>query len=255
MSTQTLVAPAAPGSRPAHLQIANPTSIRYDADEHRIELWSPWYGRRRPSTATQECQFIGRLRELAALDSRPTATWKRHDITAIVTALRTALTAEEMLERAPGLEPRVLVAAYDELERRRTRSADAWLAIVAAPGMRAVETHGALAELLLPVAVSHLRALRLRRDGDLGALTAIIEDLAEQIERTGATARLLEAPLDGRVISQSRAEQIGEALYDTFGDGAWSLSSFLPPRVGTLVPARLAALLGEDRPDRSRTAG
>lgn len=264
MSVRTLVAPPHSsdssqsehtGGHAAHPRTASPNSIRYDADEHRIELWSPWYGRRRPCTAIEEARFVERLRELAAMDTRSPASWMRHDVTALVTALRTALTAEEMLERAPGLEPRILLAAYDELEARRAGAAGAWSAIVAAPGMPSIEAYGAQAGLLLPVAISHLRALRLRRSDDLATLTTVIEDMAEQIDRTGATALLLETPLDAPVISQSHAEQIGDALYDTFGDGAWSLSSFLPPRVGTLVPARVAALLGEERPDRTRIAG
>ena len=64
--------------------------------------------------------------------------------------------------------------------------------------------------------------------------------------RTTRRVQMLERRLAESLGDPHRSREIGTLLYDVRGQGAWSLPTYLPPRVGTLVPLRLAALLGDD---------
>ena len=66
------------------------------------------------------------------------------------------------------------------------------------------------------------------------------------MNRTTRRVLVLERRLSESVADIDRARELGTLLYDVYGQGAWSLPTFLPPRVGTLVPLRLGALLGDD---------
>jgi len=57
---------------------------------------------------------------------------------------------------------------------------------------------------------------------------------------------MLERRLADATDQPDAARELGTLLYDVYGNGAWSLPTYLPPRVGTLVPLRIAALLGDD---------
>jgi hypothetical protein len=233
--------------------LGSPATTKYDVSARRIELWSPWGGTGRPSTAADEARLIDHLRAL--VDARDTpAQHERQHVTSLVTALRNGLTAEQMLQMAPGLRPAELVAAYDALEARRVTAAAAWRAIVDAPDQVTIAEHGPAAAVLLPVIVIHLGSLQLRRRTDAPALRATVHSIDDEIIRTVHSTVLLEERLDAGTLSAAQEAQVGEMLYDGFGEGAWSLSTFLAPRIGTLVPARVAALLGEERSDRSRVA-
>jgi hypothetical protein len=69
---------------------------------------------------------------------------------------------------------------------------------------------------------------------------------SDQIARTSRRVLLLEDRVAQGADEPDRIRELGTLLYDVYGHGAWSLETFLPPRVGALVPLRLAALLGED---------
>lgn len=259
MSSQTLIAP--PVASCAAATLASPATTKYDVSARRVELWSPWSRAGRPGTAADEARLVVHLRTLAGAEQATTGacsakapSYARQHVTALVTALRSALTGEQMLQSAPGLQPRALLAAYDDLECRRAISAAAWQAIVDVPTVESLATHGPTAARLLPVVIVHLEALRLRRKTDAPVLRATIAGIEEEIARTLHSTLLLEESLDGGRLSDAHESQVGEMLYDAFGEGAWSLSTFLAPRVGTLVPARVAAVLGEDRGERTRIA-
>jgi len=260
MSTQTLVArPSTPtpeqqtsASTRARLLAAGSHS-RYDASARRIELWSPWGERERPSTAAEEAIFIARLRELSAGCTPPAAgeiTHRRYDITAVVTALRSAVTADEMLRSAPGLRPQAVVAAYDHLEACRTAAVAAWQTLVADPTANTFAAVCADAALLLPVAISRLRALLARHD-DPAVFARTVAQIDREIQATHVRALQLEDMLTG-IAGPAAAAQAAELLNDAWGEGLWSLATFLAPRVGTLVSVRLSSLLGEDRSDAGR---
>ena len=135
MSTTTLNA-ASDAAVSSITRNSFPTQSKYDVSSRRVELWSPWSGHRHPSTAAGELAFMTRLRELAVTGPRrePGAnSHSRRDVTALVTSLRGGMSADEMLEMAPGLRPASLVAAYGDLEARRLTSAQAWRALGITP--------------------------------------------------------------------------------------------------------------------------
>lgn len=205
--------------------------------------WLPWNGPGRPASAAEERRFVVRLTDLAeqvtseAFDPDGTG-WTRRDVTAVVTALRCGLSADELLERAPGLVPGRLVAAHRAVEALRRGSERAWNQLVGEPNhVRLVELGPAVAALLPVVAA---RLVEQARHGAAQLARAVASE-AEQVARVGGIARDVEA----WVVSDSATPGAGDLLYGDGEPGLWDHDHFLPPRVGALVPSRLAALLGE----------
>ena len=231
------------------------SSCRSHAETHsstyapiqRIELWSPWGGRRRPSTAAEERAFVDRLRQLAA--SEPSAgpssqPPRRIDYTVVVTALRNAVTADEMLRIAPGLKGGATVAAYADIDFRRARSVRAWRMLAADSTRSTFEEVGGDAARLLPDVITRLRQRLCQRPGDALGFRRAVSTFNSQIHATHVRALDLEDMLTGSP-GTARADHAADLLHDSLGEGIWNLSTFLAPRVGTLVTARLNALLHE----------
>jgi hypothetical protein len=229
---------------------------RLDSTKPRIELWSPWGGTGRPCTADEEAAFVARLRELALNDPEHDATtpapYQRRHITALMTGLRNSVSADDLLAKAPGLRPSVLLAAYDDIEAARLEAVHAWQTLAANPCAEALEDAGSIAAGLLPVVISQLRALRYRRAGDALALARVVARIEQEIQLTHVRALELEAMMQALPSNDEAAGRLSELLYDGCGDGIWSFGTFLAPRVGTLIPARLASLLGEEGTASSR---
>ena len=241
MSTQTLDAVASVAAR------GDDVNIRALGSTPRIELWSPWGNSSRPSTAAEETAFIARLRQLGfdQCDSAGAVPYARHHITALITGLRNAVRADDLLAKAPGLRAHVLVAAYDAVEAARRDAARAWQMLVATPTADMLEDVGPLAAGLLPVVISRLNALQLRRSADAPALGRVVARINDEIHRTQCRALELEAMMQAEPENSSASARVAELLYDGCGDGIWSYGTFLAPRVGTLIPARVASLLDE----------
>lgn len=178
----------------------------------------------------------------ACSDAAPGPDFTRTEVTALVNALRGGLDAIDLLRRAPGLVPGRLVAAYEHLEHERATSAAAWEAIVADPTPTVVLQNAAFAARLLPVVVVELAEYARRNDPQLARRVQLA---AREVARVAAVARRLEGWMDDPVPHSMDATEVGRLLFDLEGPGLWSHNFFLPPRVGALVPVRLAALLGE----------
>ena len=222
-----------------------PTTTQESVRRHRpspLEIWHPWASRMWPSTTTEESMFVEHLRRMC--DGVP-GHFERRDVTALVTALRCGLTADELFERARGLRPERLLAAHIGLEARRADAEDAWNEIVADPTSSTLGRCAASAETIVPVVVGHLTGVARRHPG---ALDRAVAEADAQIVRTSTSVALLEEQLDLCIAPSDRAVEVGSFLFDRRGEGAWSLGTFLPLRVGQLVPLRVAALLGEGRP-------
>lgn len=248
MSTRTIApAPSAPWSSAAEPSSAFTAPAR---QKPLVELWHPWVTRHWPCTATEEARFVAHL-ELLADQQSHAPVFDRRDVTALVTALRCGLTVDELLERARGLKPARLLAAHRYLNGERRRGEEAWQAIVADPTPSTLDEHGGTASTVLPVIISHLDAI-VRRGGQ--DLAAAVRAADAEITRTSESVRVLEERLDACIAPSDRGRAIGTLLYDAYGEGAWSLGTFLSPRVGSLVPLRVASLLGEDRPGQLRKA-
>lgn len=224
-------------------------SSKYDSTTQRIEVWSPWGQRGLPGSAAFEAAFLDRLQTLVAEDPRDLGLvpegYQRHHVTALITALRDSVTADQMLQRAPGLHGAVLLRAYNGVEQRRTEAALAWNMIVSTPSVATIAHAGWLATRLVPAAMSHVHAFVRRNPGDAHGLAQAVGRINGEIQVTNALAADLEAALAAENIPRSTAQQIGDLLYDRYGEGIWSRSTFMSTRVGTLVPARLATLLDE----------
>lgn len=229
-------APLEPGSDPWRRQRTAPT-----------EIWHPWASRLWPATTTDEERFVRRLEDLGDDADR----FERRDVTALVTALRCGLTADELFEQARGLRPGRLLAAHRSLEQRRADAADAWAAIAHDPTIPTFEEYRDRAASLVPVVIGHLASVALRHPR---AVTRAVAEAASQIERAAHSVAQLEQRLDRCLPPCDRGAEIGAMLFDHRGEGAFGLGMFLPWRVGQLVPLRVAALLGETRPG-ARPAG
>ena len=184
-------------------------------------LWQLWPGVNAPATAEQEERFVARLGELAGRDAPE--GWTRRNVTAVLNALRCGVDVDDLLVRAPGLRPHQLLEAYLALEERRSESVAAWAASTPWSATASIVRSCTIAARLVPVFVA-----------ELVHEATVVAEAAESSERRLA----LET-------SQSRREELGRRLYDLHVPGLWSNTAFVPPRVGALVPVRVAALLGE----------
>lgn len=234
MSTRTMETNAA---RPAAVRRSAP---RRPARSALVEVANPWTGRQTPCSATEESAFVEELEVLSG--DADVERFERRDVTVLMTALRCGLTPHDLLAQAPGVAPSRLLAAYHELESRRLVAEHAWTMLTLDPSLLALEAFGARAGELLPAVISQLASCR----HDEHRLRAAIEDAAEQVTRTGRRVLMLEQRVAESVHDPAVARELGTLLYDVYGQGAWNLPTYLPPRVGTLVPLRLGALLGDD---------
>ncbi|MFN8024599.1 MAG: hypothetical protein U0Q03_23930 [Acidimicrobiales bacterium] len=205
-----------------------------------VEVASPWSGRQVPSTAAEEQAFVDEL-EVQCGD-HDVDEFERRDVTVLLTALRCGLTPDELFAQAPGVKPWRILAAHRELEGRRLLAEHAWRTIAVDPTPLAMETFAPAAAELLPAVISQLVPVL----HDEHRLRAAIEDAADQVSRTSRRVLMLERRLGEAADDVDSAREIGTLLYDVYGNGAWSLPTYLPARVGTLVPLRIGALLGDD---------
>lgn len=221
---------------------------------HTAESLSPWGGRERPATAAEETVFVDRLRRLTARPSQGRATgdlFQRYDITAVVTALRHGVTVDEMFRSAPGLRPESIAAAYDHVERLRADAADAWRSLAADPSVATLVEVGDRAATVLPAVISRLRSLLVRHQSHSPTLEEAVAAIDVEIRATGNRALELEYMLTNSAHHDTVA-RAAELLVGDCTDGLWSLGSFLPPRVGTFVSARLREMLGEQETESFR---
>jgi hypothetical protein len=216
----------------------------------RREIWMPWLGGVRPNTTVEEALFVMRLGDLADREQGP---YVRSDITAVLNALRCGLLVDQLLERAPGLKVARLYGAYHALEQLRARSEAAWSEILDHPTPDSIDAHGHEAAKLLPSIVGRLRAVAGTTPSELGSVAAVV---ANDVRLTSSCVIAIEQAMQRDAGQKQQRSDLRRLLYDPEGAGATSRPDFLSRRVGTLVPARVAALLGEHvdiaaiRPDR-----
>lgn len=202
-----------------------------------VNMWLPWRCRNWPSTPAEEHRLVVELAHLADPDATDRHT--RSDVTAVLNALRGGLTADQLLEKVPGLPPHRLLAAYRDLEQRRAAAADAWYAIVNDRTSETLRAHAAAAGALVPVLIERLHAT-----AALGpdAYRTTVARLASYVEATHRNIAEIETALG---LWPERAVEFGERLYNPYGDALTNRVDHLAQRVGTLIPTRVATLLGE----------
>lgn len=200
-------------------------------------IWLPWRCRNWPVTPAEEHRFVVELAQHA--DHVIAETCTRSDITAVLNALRGGLTADELVDKVPGLPPSRLLAAYRDLESRRSAAAAAWHALVADGTPAGLRRLGGDAAVLVPVLVDRLAATITHGEA---TYRTTLERLAAYVEETNRNVGEIETAL---ALWPDRAVELGARLYNPFGDAITNRVDHLARRVGLLTPNRVAALLGE----------
>lgn len=216
--------------RRAHRRLpAAPTGV--------TNLWLPWRCRNWPVTPAEEHRFVVELARLA--DPAATSSHTRSDITAVLNGLRGGLTADELVDKVPGLPPHRLLAAYRDLEQRRAASVAAWEAIVTERTPESLREHSVAAALMVPVLIDRLWATLAIGDD---AYRTTVDKLAAYVEATDRNVAEIETALE---VWPERAVELGTKLYNPYGDAVSNRVDHVARRVGVLTPNRVAALLGE----------
>lgn len=230
---------------PARLE--QPLHVRELSEQSTVPaaIWQLWPGGNAPATAEDEGRFLARLEVLAALAPEPgtglpAGSLRRH-VTAVLNALRCGITVDDLLQRAPGLRPTALLAAHRHLDERRTRAVRAWESIGRARTIDALTTHGPVAAQVVPVVVSRL-VTAAETAGARGLARAVEAAMLDMAALDAVCAQLEQAMAAADPVERA---MLGRRLYDLAEPGLWSHDSFLPRRLGVLVPVRVAALLGE----------
>ena len=207
-------------------------------------LWRVWPGREWPASGDEERAFLADLEHRVQADgSFDQIEPRRGDMTALLNALRCGLDAPDLFSRAPGLRPDRLIVAHMELDARRRGAVSAWRAIASTPTSQCLATWGDTAAALVPVVIGRLRDVP---DVDAAGLESLVAACAADIDRVGRLAASVERDMSDPGVPPRRRAGLAGLLYGGAGAGLWHHECFLAPRVGSLVPVRVAALLGEN---------
>ncbi len=231
---------APPDSGPA----AQPATYRkrpFDpASPLRISPYGP--SDQAPTTAFER-EFRRRIAELGSVVRRGAPTPRRSTITALLTALRSGISADRLLAVARGLTPQDLADAYDHVARTRAQARSALDRLIEDPTIECFDAEReAIASLLPQMAASLSRLAEEFPD----SLPAAVENLAEQMQE-------LERSVD--VIEERIEEGSGDwwvhvaELDDGRSGGIQHHPCYCPRRVGDIVPVRLAYLMGDHKQD------
>ncbi len=251
MSTQTVapIAPFAPTTPRRSRDLSLSPSTHRAPRRQLVEISQPWGGRMWPCSEVEEVTFIADLRRRSLSDGDD---FDRRDVTALVTALRSGLSADDLLDSARGLKPARLIAAHHALDSRRLTAVEAWRAIVELGTIDAFEEHAPAAAAIMPAVVTQIM-----RDSKRAEWPDVITTVASQVARATTEVLALEQHLASGAargtLSPARSREAGALLYNGHETGAWNRETFVPTRVTSLVPLRIAGLLGEQRAAGARS--
>ncbi|HWM18470.1 MAG TPA: hypothetical protein VNO51_02200 [Ilumatobacteraceae bacterium] len=206
-------------------------------------LWRVWPGRDWPASHDEELALVADLQfQTPGHEPADGIEPRRGDITALLNALRCGLDAPDLLGRAPGLRPNRLIAAHVALDARRREAVAAWRVIASKPTPEHLASLGDTAAALVPVVIGRLRELG---DTDGVELRSLAAACAADIDRVGRLAASVERDMSDPTTPPRRRAGLAALLFGSGGTGLWHHECYLAKRVGTLVPVRVAALLGE----------
>jgi hypothetical protein len=130
-----------------------------------------------------------------------------------------------------------------ELDARRRGAVSAWRAIVSTPTSECLANWGDTAAALVPVVIGRLRDVPAV---DAAGLESLVAASAADIDRVGRLTASVEKDMSDLGVPPRRRAKLAGLLYGGAGTGLWHHECFLAERVGSLVPVRVAALLGEN---------
>lgn len=218
----------------------------------RTYVWHLWPGRNYPATASEEEEFVRAMRT-AADTTRPKSEGRkkkqvvdRGDITSVVNALRCGLSFQELTQRAPGLKPHRLLDAYEEIDRLRAQSVEAWLNLVEEASLEGIVNWANAAAVLMGTPVRRVQPSSAGVDDS--TIAEQVRLCHEKVLGTCRRAERVEQILNEGRVQPREAVELGRLLYDPYDPSLWGDPYYLPTRVGTLMPLRLADLLGERHP-------
>lgn len=202
--------------------------------------WHVWPGRHWPLTASEEVAFVTELREHAGGRDN---SYDRGDTTALLNAIRCGVTIETVLQHAPGVRAARLLAAYEDLEDRRSHSEDAWWELIDDPHTSAFSHLTPIASRIIPIPVYRLVTASGRHLEHAQDPTA--DRVIHEMKRATAAALVVEEQLVGLPPSSIKGVRLGRELYDPYVPSLWGDPFYLPVRVGSLMPVKVADLLLE----------
>jgi hypothetical protein len=219
-------------------------------------VWHLWPSRQWPASPEEETQFVADLSRAAARvvarRRRPPTepvddVTARANTTAVVNALRSGIGAVALLELVPGTPATELLAAYELLSDGLRASAQDWAAIVTEPALAGVLVVATSASVLMAVPMHRIATISANGRGCTltTAVVAISASVGEHTRRAEAVERALAQcpPQDLR-----RRIALGAQLHNPLDPALWGSPYYLPSRVTTLSPRRVADLLGERDP-------
>jgi hypothetical protein len=203
-------------------------------------LWQVWPGRRWPVSGIEELEFV---ESLEVLSVNSTTDWDRGDVTSLLNALRCGLSVADLLEVGPGLKPARLLGAYRHLEAMRADSFAAWGTLVDQPSSSRLTEFGPRAARLIATPV--YRLTEASSSVSEGALHQAISKAGSAIRQISRRTYEIETRMveRGRMGDSEGAVKLGCLLYHPYQQGLWGHPYYLPSRVGTLTPSRVADLL------------
>ncbi len=200
---------------------------------------------KRPS-ALYEREFRAELAALAPLDSMPATAPRRSTISALLSALRSGVTVDQLLDIAQGLSASDLAAAYNHVEKCRHDAVSALDDVIAVPTIERFRQVESRMRPLFPQLTDRLHELAEQRHP---GFFAAVDEVARQIRVMEHTVHWIEdgTELDARDIVSSYRH-----LDDGQGGGVFHHQNYRPRRIGEIVPMRLRSLLGESDGEHGR---
>lgn len=192
-------------------------------------------------TTEFERTFRRRVAELGSVVRRGAPAPRRSTVTAVMTALRSGISADRLLAVARGLTPQDVADAYDHVARIRGQAHAALDRLIDDP---TVDRFDAEADVIAPLMPQMVVSLRRLAAGFPDSLPGAIENLATQIGELDRSVDSIESRISAGLGSWRHL--VGE-LDDGRNGGIQHHPCYRPRRVGDIVPIRLAYLLGDQK--------
>jgi len=207
-------------------------------------LWQLWPGRHWPFSAKEEKALLAELKNAGG----DPVDFDRGDVTAVLNMIRLGISFAEVREPAPGLQAQSLLSAYHYLDERRMQSVNSFEALLANPTEETLALHERYSSRLVPIPTFWVsRTIREAEDPAPMQVARYVHQEVHALETAALTVEhLLE--IDPPAEGDPRREEyvsIGRTLYNPYDECLWDRPFYLPPRVGTLMPTRVADLLEE----------